>query len=71
MNKRYHTKLIHEGKYVAEVDIELIENEEGWSPYISFEDAYKLDDICDALRQEDIKKASRLGRILNLTPIAS
>jgi hypothetical protein len=70
MNKRHHIKLIHKGKYVSEVDIELIENEEGWSPYISIEDAHKLDDIRDALRQEDIKKASRLGRIFSLTPIA-
>ena len=70
MNKRHHTKLIHEGKYVAEVDIELIENEEGWSPYISVEDAYKLDDIRDALQQGDIKKASKFGRIFSLTPVA-
>lgn len=69
MNKKHHTKLIHEGKYVAEVDIELIENEEGWSPYISLEDAYKLDDIRDALRSGDIKKASQYGRIFSLTPV--
>ena len=70
MSKRHHTKLIQEGKYVAEVDVELIENEEGWSPYISVEDAYKLDDIRDALRREDIKRASQFGRIFSLTPVA-
>ena len=36
---RRRTKLIHEGKYVAEVDVELIETDEGWSPYRSLEDA--------------------------------
>jgi len=70
MKKRHHTKLIQEGKYVAEVDVELIENEEGWTPYISVEDAYKLDDIRDALQKGDIKKASQLGRIYSLTPVA-
>ncbi|MBN2029443.1 hypothetical protein JW824_04295 [bacterium] len=70
MSKRQHTKLIHEGKYVAEVDVELIENEEGWAPYISVEDAHKLDDVRDALRRGDIRKASQIGRIFKLTPVA-
>ena len=35
MTKRHHAKLVHEGQYVAEVDIELIDNDEGWSPYLS------------------------------------
>ena len=69
MNIRRHTKYIHEGKYVAEADVELLENDEGWSPYLSIEDAYKLDDIRDALRRGDIKKASQFARIFSLTPI--
>lgn len=70
MNKRHHKKFIHEGKYVAEVDIDLIEDEEGWSPYLSIEDAYKLDDFRDALRRGDIRIASQFGRIFCLTPVA-
>ena len=50
MTKRHHTKLVHEGQYVAEVDIELIDTAEGWSPYLSLEDAQKLDDVRQALR---------------------
>ena len=45
MKKRHHTKLVHEGKYVAAVDVELIDTDDGWSPYLSLEDAYKLDDV--------------------------
>ena len=45
MKKRCRTKLVHEGQYVAEVDVELIEAADEWSPYISLEDAYKLDDV--------------------------
>ena len=39
METRKHTKLVHEGKYVAEVVVELINTEKGWSPYISLDDA--------------------------------
>ena len=69
MKKRKHTKLVHEGKYVAEVDIELIDSPEGWSPYLTLEDAYKLDDVREALRKGDLDAASRLGRLYTLTPV--
>ena len=39
MRKRQHKKLVHEGQYVAEVEIELIDTDEGWSPYLSVDDA--------------------------------
>jgi hypothetical protein len=51
MKKKHNTKLVHEGQYVAEVDVELLDTDEGWSPYLSLEDAYKLDDVRDALRR--------------------
>jgi hypothetical protein len=69
MKKRKHTKLVHEGKYVAEVDIELIDTPEGWSPYLTLEDAYKLDDVREALRKGDLDSASRLARLYTLTPV--
>jgi hypothetical protein len=70
MNKRHHQKLIHEGSYVAEVDVELIETDTGWSPCLSVDDAYKLDDVRDALRRGDLHAASRLARVFSLTPVA-
>ena len=36
---RKTTKLIHEGKYAAEVPIELFYGEEFWSPTMSADDA--------------------------------
>jgi hypothetical protein len=69
MKKRRHTKLVHEGQYVAEVDVELIDMDKGWSPYLSLDDAYKLDDIRYALRQGDVKSAARLARVFTLTPV--
>ena len=70
MNKRHHAKLIHEGQYVAEVDVEMIETDESWSPYLSVEDAYRLDDVREALRRGDIRAAARQARVFSLTPVA-
>ena len=70
MKTRHRNKLIHEGQYVAEVDVELIETDDEWSPYLSLEEASKLDDVREALRRGDLKKASRYGRVYTLTPLA-
>jgi hypothetical protein len=70
MKKRLHKKLVHEGTYVAEVEVELVETDEGWSPYLSLEDAYKLDDVRTALRRGDLVTAARLSRVYTLTPVA-
>ena len=70
MKRRHHIKLVHEGDYVAEVDIELIYTDEGWSPYLSLEDAQKLDDIREALRKGDLRRAVQHARVYTLTPIA-
>ncbi|NQT34498.1 hypothetical protein HQ587_04845 [bacterium] len=69
MKKRHHTKLVHEGKYVAEVDVELLETDDEWSPYLSIDDANKLDEVREALRRGDLKAAARLGRVFALTPV--
>ena len=68
--KRHHTKYIHEGKYVAEVDVVLLETDEEWSPYLLVEDACKLDEIREALQKGDVRSASRYGRVYTLTPVA-
>ena len=70
MSKRNYAKLIHEGQYVAEVDVELVESEESWAPCLSLEDAYRLDDVRDALRRGDIRAATRQARVFSLTPVA-
>ena len=71
MNRKLTTKLVHEGSYAAEIEIELIVTEDEWSPYLSLEDAYKLDDVRQALRRGDIEAASKLGRVFKLIPVAA
>ncbi len=70
MRKKRYSKLVHEGDYVAEVELDLIESNEGWAPYLSLDDAYKLDDVRDALRRGDLPQAARQARLYKLTPIA-
>lgn len=70
MTKRQHTKLVHEGEYVAEVDVEILDTGEGWSPYLSLEDAQKLDDVREALREGALQSAMNLARIFKLTPVS-
>lgn len=70
MRTRRQTKLIHEGDYVAEVDVELVETDFGWSPYLSLDDAYRLDDVREALRRGDVKAAAQHARVYTLSPVA-
>jgi hypothetical protein len=71
MTKRRISKLVHVNEYVAEVDVELIYTEDDWSPYLSAEDALKLDDVRDALTEKDFERASQLSRVYKLLPNGS
>ncbi len=69
MNRRKRTKFICEGMYVAEVEVELIEDGCGWSPCLSLQDAHKLDDVREALRSGNLSVARKNGRIYELRPV--
>jgi len=70
MKQRRKSKYVHEGQYVAEVKVDLVEDNTSWSPYLSVEDAYKLDDVRDALRQGNLKSAAKYGKIYELRQVA-
>jgi hypothetical protein len=71
MTRKRTTKLIHLGDYAAEVDVELIYTDDDWSPYLSMDDAMKLDDVREALRQKDFATAKKLARVYKLSPLAA
>ena len=71
MSPRQKIKLVHEGQYIAEVAVEVTESEQGWSPTMSLEDAYKLDDVREALKAGDLKAAAQYGRVYELRPVIS
>ena len=70
MTRRTYTKRVYEGQYLAEVDVELVVTDDEWSPYLTLEDAYKLDEMREALRRADIAAAAELGRVYKLVPLA-
>ena len=71
MMKKLVSKLVHEGDYAAEVDVEMIYTDDEWSPYLSLSDAEKLDNVRLALREGNLKTASSLARVFELVPVAA
>lgn len=70
LSSKLTKRLVRAGDLVAEVDVHVLEGEAGWPPYLSLDDAYKLDDVRDALRAGDLKRASELAaHIYRLTPL--
>ena len=69
MKTRRYAKLIREGNYAAEVEVELIQSDDGWPPYLSLADAEKLDEVRTALSRGDLRRANELARVFELTPV--
>ena len=70
MNRKV-TRFVHAGRYAAEVDVELIPDDDAWGPYLSMDDALKLERIQIALERGDIEAASREARVFELLPISA
>jgi hypothetical protein len=69
--KRDATEFVEVGKYLAKVPVQLIEDEGGWSPCFSLDDARKLEAVRLALKRGDIATASKYGRVFELLPISA
>jgi len=64
------TRLAQAGECLASVDVDWLQSETGWSPYLSWRDAQKLDDVREALRRGDLKAAGQMARVYQLTLVA-
>ncbi len=75
MNAQKHTELLREGQYVAEVDVELLHEDDadgpGWGPYFALTDAQKLQTVRRALRDDNVADAMKLARVYRLTPVSA
>ncbi len=69
MRKSKHTKFVHEGKFFAEIEVELIETDNGWSPYLSLEDAERIDSVREALKRNDIDYAKKHASVYEVVPL--
>jgi hypothetical protein len=65
------TKLIHEGRFAAEVDVDLLNDDTGWAPYLSVADARKLDAVRAALKDGNVAEAALLARVFELQPVST
>ena len=68
--RRKLTQLIHDGAYAAEVEVEIM-YDENWARTMSADDARKLDAVRLALRAGNIIEAAKYGRVFELTPVAA
>ena len=64
-------EFIHEGRYCAEIQVELIEDDTAWSPYFSPAEVQKLEAVRDALRRGDLAEAAKYGRVFERTPVTA
>jgi hypothetical protein len=71
MRTRKQVKIVHESPYVGEVEVELILAEDDWAPYLSLEDAARLDRMRQTLRKGELQEALKIGRVYRLTPITN
>ncbi|WP_017292596.1 hypothetical protein [Geminocystis herdmanii] len=70
MKTKTQTKIIRQGEYLAEINIIVTYTDDDWSPYLSLEEAQKLDNLRLALENKDLKTATQLAQIYHLTPVA-
>lgn len=64
------SRFIREGRYAAEVEITLIDDEALWGPIVAKEGVIKIDRVRLALRRGDIKAAAKEAKVFELLPLA-
>ncbi len=64
-------RFVHADRYAAEVEIELAPDDGAWGPYISKDDALKLDRVRSALKRGDVASAAREARVFELMPLSA
>lgn len=64
-------RFVHTEKYAAEVEVELVPDDNAWGPYLTMDDALKLDRVKDALKRGDVAAASREARVFRLMPLSA
>ena len=71
ITERKTVKLVREGRYMAEVEVTLLDDGHEWAPFVAACDVRKLDDVRLALRRGDLAAAAQLSRVYELTPVAA
>jgi hypothetical protein len=64
-------RFVHADRYAAEVEVELVPDDGAWGPYLSSQDALKLERVRAALKRGDIAAATREARVFELMPLSA
>ena len=64
------SRFIHEGRYAADVQVDLHYDDNAWSPTLLPTDVQKLERVRLALRRGDIKAAVKEAKVFELMPLA-
>ena len=62
-------KLIRDGSLVAEIQVELSDENDPWGPTMSLDDAERVDKVRSAMRRHDYDTVRSLGRLYRLVPV--
>lgn len=54
---------------MAEIKVELLDQESGWSPYINIKDAGRLDNLRRASASRDLKTAISIAKVYRLEEV--
>jgi hypothetical protein len=63
-------RFIHEGKYAADVQVDLDYDDNAWGPTLLPADVQKLERVRLALRRGDVKAAAKEAKVFELMPLA-
>ena len=65
------TKLIHANGYAAEVEIDLIEDDGAWGPYLSVPDVRKLERVRKLMKNGQFEDAAKEAKVFELVPFSA
>ena len=68
--KKTLKKVIHEGDYMAEILVTLEGSSDEWAPYISVEDALRVDNVREALLAGDVVSAEKYATVYEVVPVS-
>jgi hypothetical protein len=65
-------RMVREGDLVAEVGVGCVDEAGGrWSPYLSLDDANRLDEVREALRKGDVVTLAKYGRAFRMHAVSA
>ena len=64
------TPFIHEGRYAAEIEVQIVNNDSPWSPVVAKEDVFKTDRLRLALRRGDVAAVAKEAKVFEMLPQA-